>query len=379
MRYALTMNNKIGQFAYNILMENERSILQSLVTRNSITEGAQTVFNGPPSHLFVARLAEISFLISTLSPESSLPVCQFMSQFILFGEEPDVLDLFKKIMSVNPIAQHIQNSLLHTGFISSLISSITNAHQTDHLDGVALYIIGIFKIIQMCGKSVVIGPIVKKPEYAIPLLRDFPTAPFQVKNARWQAVLAIIDKDNASSFLPILDQACRELSFGPQLYEYQIDCIHLLLRFSSFSTSVSEQMVQLNFVSLLGQILQRYPNHTIGHSIVAKAFRDTVKNPILGPHVYQLLPFIADAIPNRKQILLSATSLSLLMEMMNYAKSHPEMVQILGRYINQSHQCWNYARSAGALFASGYGGNLPEPAAPPQPGQPVPAPSAIAH
>ena len=357
-------------------MENERTIMQSLVNRNTIVDVARKVFNGPPSHLFIARLAEISFLISTLSPECSVIVCQFFPQFILFGEEPDVLDLFSKILSENLIAQHIQKSLIQNGFVQALINSISNANPTDHFGGTALYVIGVFKIIAMSGKSPVIGPVVREPNVAIQLLRDFPEAPFQIKNARWKAVLAICTKENASSFLSILDQACRELSFGPQLYEYQLDAIHLLLRFSSISQSVSEKLVQYNFANLLLSILQNYPNHTIAHSIVAKAFRDTMRNPILGPHVYQLLSYIADAITNRKQILLSATSLSLLMELMNYAKTHPEMVQILGTYINQTHQCWNYARSAGAIFATSYGGTVPEIT-----DQTIPtgAPNAIAH
>lgn len=369
------MSNKIGQFAYNILMENERTIISTLVSRNSITDGAKRVFSGPPSHLFVARLAEISFIICTLSPDSSIPVCKFLPHFVLFGEEPDVLDLFAKLLSENPIAQHIQSKLIQAGFVDSLVKSITNANEPDHLGGTALYVIGLFKIIAMCGKSPVIAPIVQSAETAVKLLRDFPRAPFQVKNARWSAVLAICTKENAGSFYPILDQACRELSFGPQLYEYQLDCIHTLLRFSSISASISQRMVQLNFAGLLSQIFQKFPNHTFGHAMVAKAFRDTTTNPILGPHVFTLLPMIADAIVNRKQIVLSATSLSLLMDLMKYANTHPEMVKILGKHINQTHPCWNYARSAAKIFAAGYGGPLPDPSAPPIGN----GPSAIAH
>lgn len=369
------MNNKIGQFAYTILMENERSITSSLVSRDAITEGAKKVFNGPPSHLFVARLAEISFIICTLSPDSSIPVCKFMPRFVLFGEEPDVLDLFAKLLSENPIAQHIQSKLIQAGFVDSLVTSITNANNPDHFGGTALYVIGLFKIIAMCGKSPIIAPVVHNPDVAIPLLRDFPISPYQVKNARWSAVLSICTKENAAAFYPILDQACRELSFGPELYEYQLDAIHILLRFSSISANVSKRMVELNFASLLGTILQKFPNHTFGHAMVAKVFRDTTKNPILGPHVFTLLPFIADAIVNRKQIVLAATSLSLLMDLMKYANTHPEMVKILGQHINQTHACWNYARSAASLFASGYGGPLPDPSAPPVGN----GPSAIAH
>lgn len=361
LKNALSMTNKIGLNAYNVIMENDRSIIGDIVKRNSITEVAEKVFTGPPSHLFIARLAEISIKISTYDLNSSIPVCQFLPRFILFGEEPDILDFFQNIFSENPYAQHIQNNLLKTGFIQFLASSINKASETNHLGGTALYIIGLYKIIAMAAKSPIFGPYIQSPQTAAELLnRTFPNAPYQIKNARWKAILAVITPQNATSFPKLLDEAKMELGLGPMLFEYQIDAVHLLIRFASISQSVSEMLKKLNFVSVLGTILQKYPNHTIGHAMVAKAFRDTAKNPILGPHVYSLLPFIADSIINRQQIILSATSLSLLMELMNYAKSNPSMVQILGTYISQTHPCWNYARSAAEIFSHPYGGPMEE-------------------
>ncbi|KAH0790477.1 hypothetical protein GPJ56_005596 [Histomonas meleagridis] len=308
----------------------------------------------------ISRFIEITSKIIQFSKEGTDLSAAYIPTLLNFSAEPDTIDFFNNIFTNGSKATvYLQNVLLQQNFVNFLANAIGQVPYPTSLNDAAMTVIGIFTIITSATKSPVLNPQITNPNVVLHLLRDFPNAPCAVKDARWQTVLALCTPNNCNVFMNILDQAIRELSnLGPYFHSYQVSCVRLLLRVASVIPNVSSKLVQLNIALLLKNILDTYPTHTFAHIAVSEAFTDTINNPILGPHIFNLLPLVANTVPNRNVFLLSSISIKIMMDLQNKSNGNQQYSQIIEKYVPKNHPCWGIIEQFKQLLNSAYGGPI---------------------
>ena len=357
--------NKIGLKSYDILTKSkieENPIYESIITLNQIHPEAQKLFQRNTNELdsvILARFTEITGKILQFSRKGAELTAAYIPNLIRYTYEQDVLDFFQNLFIETQVSIYVQNILLQHGFLQFLVNSVQNASYPGILNDQALTLAGTFRVIKMAANSSVFKNQMTNPNVVLNFIRDFPNAPILVKNSRWQAVLSLVTSNNCNVFYPVLNQAINELSnINKNLYDYHLSALKLLLIISSLIEDVSKKLVQMNFAFLLKSIPDNFPEHTFAHSKVFQVFIKTINNPILGPHVFQLLPLVAQTVINRKVILLSAASLKVMLDLQELAKTNKQYEQILFNFVPSNHPCWEVIAKANSLLQSNYGGPI---------------------
>ena len=363
-RDAFTMTNKLGTIAYQLFEKTGDTdvFFTPIIAGKLMQQIAPRVFGGEPSHVLVSRLAKVSLLVAKRSKEGCLEVAPYIREFVRYIEEPDVIDMFRDLLSGGEVSEFLQGSIAQCGFIETLVQACRTMECKTQYDGNSLYCYGVLKLIELCGGSSVLGPVVKRPDIVQNFFKPQPMAPNLVKAARWKAFLSLITPENTASFGPLLNEAASELGIGPTLPEHQLEIIRFLMLISNESPTISTQLVQMNMVSVLSAMLKRFPNHTICHRYVKKCLLHCMSNKVLGPHLWTLLREMADLIPDRSQgnFILSASCIGFFITLMDMAKENETIRAIVPHFVPMSHPCWATVNRAKQISLQDYGGPLPQ-------------------
>ena len=358
------MTNKLGTIAYQLLEKTSDTpiFFAAIISGKLMQQVARHVFRSDASHVLVSRFANISMLVAKLSKEGCMEVAPYMREFVRYTEEPDVIDMFRDILSGGEVSEFLQGSVLQCGFVESIIQTCQSLECQSQYDGNSLLCYGVFVLIELCAESTVIGPVVKRPDVVPNFFKRHPQAPNLVKAARWKALLALITPQNTGAFGPLLSEAASELGIGPILPEFQLHILKFLMLISSESPTISNQLVQMNMVAVLSAMLKRFPNHTVCQKYIRSCLLHSVTNTVLGPHLWGILREMADLIMDRSRpnILLSASCLGFFVRLTEMAKENESIRAIVPHFVSMSHPCWNMVNQAKEIVTRDYGGPLPQ-------------------
>ena len=360
---AFTTTDSIGTAAFEVLVNKRTRAMMypPIIAKKIMGKMATRVFTQQPDHVLVSRFARVSRNIARFSKEGCLEVSPFMPELIRYVEEPDVLDVFETLLSDDEAGVFFQKCVMDAKFLEFLAGSAKAIDCPSHYGGRSLYCYGIFAVAAMCAHGSVLGPVIKQPEVIRSFLKPQPHAPIMIRNARWMAYLALLTPQNRAAFDPVFEEAVTALAhFDSSLHEYQLTIVQFLALISGISETFSRRLVTMNFADVLLGILRSFPNNTVGFRCVRKCLMHTYKNKILGPHVWTVLSFMADAISDRSQpnFILSSCCTGFFIVVLRKATTDQEIKTLLGR-IPQTHPCWAVVRRTQELESQAYGGPMP--------------------
>ena len=360
---AFTTTDRIGTAAFEVVAEKGMRAMMcpAIIAKKMMGPMATRVFTQHPDHVLVSRFARVARNIARFSREGCLEVSPFMPELIRYVEEPDVLDVFGSLLRDDEPGVFFQKCAIDAKFLEFLAGSAKAIECPSHYGGRSLYCYGIFVVAAMCAHASVLGPVMKQPEVIRPFLKPQPHAPIMVQNARWKAYLALLTPQNITAFDPVFEEAVAALAhFDASLHEYQLTVVQFMSLISGISETMSRRLVTMNFASVLLAILRTFPNNTIGFRCVRKCLMHSYKNKIVGPHVWTVLSFMADAISDRSQpnFILSSCCTGFFTVLLGKATKDKEIKTMLGR-IPQTHPCWAVVRRAQELGSQAYGGPMP--------------------
>ena len=361
---ACTTLDRLGTIAYEVIVaqQTHRAIYSQIIAKHFMKGMAARVFTQTPNHVLISRFARISMNIAGFSQQGCLEVSQHMPEFIRYCEEPDVLDVFQTLLSDNEPSLFFQNCMKNCHFIESLSRSAKAIECPSHYGGRSLYCHGVFVVVALCAKTSILGPIVKRGDVITSFLKPQPSAPVMVQKARWNAYVSLLTPENREAFNPVFDEAVSALkTLGPVLHPHQLSMIEFMMLISGISKSFSRRLVEMNIASLLLEILNRFPNHTIGFKCVRQCLMHSIGNEILGPHIWAILSVMADKIVDRgqKNFLSSCCCLGFFLYLHDKAKKDERVKTIVRQIVPKTHSCWAIVSKAYEIESHEYGGSIP--------------------
>jgi hypothetical protein len=301
------------------------------------------VFGIPAGKPLLGRFAQLTLLEIDSRNPAIFPV---IIKFIPFIEDPDISEFFTEIFPEEG-ADSETLAWLHTGLLNAQWIPTIDKHLSECTPGVLQLLFGLYNLVISSTHSPIIGPVIRDPaalEHLHINPRDGSRFPPFLKDARWRVTNALVTAENYHLFSVVIDNAAGELDFGSGLFSYHIEILRFLTFLANVPTSdsvdnkIPQQLVDMGFKALLLTILTDYPNHSIGISAVFECLAQLACNPILGPHVWSILPNIADIAVDGPRIV-RGLSQRFLCQVINW-RNDPTIDSLLSPI--EGHPCWEH-------------------------------------
>lgn len=360
------MTDKRGSTAYSILISNPAKIYTNIVAdRDKFLAIVSEVFNHPNSEN-VPRLAGITFCVLYYDITLPMPYIPLFLDYIFF---PDVLSLLSSIFiyqdtfsndDYSEIGRATQNQILQTEFLTKFVEKMQRLNEAETLNTRSLINCNYFKLVSFLAQSEMFGPYVKQPDVALKLIPELKVSPVPVQNAKWEAVLSLLDENiNLPAFVSIMDSAIMQLQIDDYLiHPFQCSIIQFFQRYASLYPEIRSHLVNSDIATYLVSIMSNFPNHsimldTVTSFLVSLTFTEEMKD-----HLKFTLPYIAQFVSEPLSVTLSSFCIEILKYFFDLAENNEMISQYLFSEIPMQHPAWEVLKMKMEAVKGEYGGEL---------------------
>ena len=314
--------------------------------------------------LLLSRLSSLTLTVVLLFPNEIENTCGYLLQLLTYTDNFSVFSLFESLCSENPNLYKIQKWLVELGFfklIQKEIENISNKNILSNDNRFEELLVSYYNIIKISSNSLIFREHIISDIFFGLINRDIGEYSQYVENYRWEALSSIVSPNNIEilrGLFPIALNLLHDHDKAPT--RSGCAAILILTHMIHLDPFIITFFHQVKVTQTIGNLILRFPNHSILHNYCRKYFYISLQNPITMKQTFNdCVPIIVAGIYSKNRNL-EAISMGLLNDISNLEKNNENLYHFMNEvngFIDIVKGPFSHYRS---ILSQNYGGEIPE-------------------